>query len=253
MLRPDRAQLILPGLRRAIAQSSQSGSIQLDELALAIATLDEVPFERKDVLEQLDVWGARVLRESRGSMREGALALERLLGQEVALQGDRQTFDAPLNSFLPRVLERKRGLPITLSVVYIEVARRAHLPFFGVSLPGHFVVGYSLGETTRLIDPFDGGKALSEQDAASRIKSLVAEGGLSDGDARKMLIKYLKPATCQSVAVRMLRNLYGTYNRRSETLKAREVAQLWSGIAPNDSDALSAYGMTMKEPSGPLN
>jgi hypothetical protein len=162
MLRPDRAQLILPGLRSALARS---GGVRFDELALSIATLDETPFERAQVLEQLDVWGEKIARESRGSLLAGVDALERLLGREIALTGDRDTFDAPVNSFLPRVLERKRGLPITLSIVYVEVARRANLPLFGVSLPGHFVAGYAFGEKTMLIDPFDSGRKLTEVDA----------------------------------------------------------------------------------------
>jgi regulator of sirC expression with transglutaminase-like and TPR domain len=250
MLRPDRAQLILPGLRAALARS---GGVRFDEIALAIAGLDETPFERAHVLEQLDVWGEKVARESRGSLLAGVEALERLLGREVALTGDRDTFDAPVNSFLPRVLERKRGLPITLSLVYVEVARRANLPLFGVSLPGHFVAGYAFGDKVLLMDPFDSGKKLTEVDALSRIKSIVSETELTDKAARLMLERYLKPATAENVAVRMLRNLYGTYKRRKEMTKAREVAQLWSGIAPNDSDALNAYGLTMNEPSGPLN
>ena len=113
-------------------------------------------------------------------------------------EGDRKHYDDPQNSMLDVVLERRRGLPILLSVVYIEAARRAGIALSGVGLPGHFVVGYFGAGEPLLLDPFDGGSPISVSGAP---------------DA-------LRPWLPDEIAMRMLNNLVSSYTRRGHLAHA---------------------------------
>lgn len=204
---------------------------RLDRIALAIARLDDDPFDDQITLAALDGWGDRVRTAARGSLHVGVEAIEGLLAGEVGLRGDEDDYDDPRNSFLPRVLERRRGLPILLSIVYLEVARRAAVPLFGLALPGHFVVGYSLGESSVVaIDPFAGARLLDR----SELTAIVERAGSTLQPAM------LAPATPHTIATRMLRNLVGSYQRRNCTEKVRAAARLLLALEPDSAGALRA-------------
>lgn len=204
---------------------------RLDLVALAIARLDDEPFDDDDVLATLDEWADSVRTASAQMSPEDAVdALATMLGGKLGLRGDQDQYDDPENSFLPRVLERRLGLPILLSVVYIEVGRRAGIPLVGLALPGHFVVAYRHppGEGRIVLDPFDGGRILEEAD--------VEEIGIR---SRAPITRDMfAPATPYVIATRMLRNLLGSYQRRSLWDKAHTVARLMQVIDPED-DALN--------------
>jgi regulator of sirC expression with transglutaminase-like and TPR domain len=107
---------------------------------------------------ELDRLGAELGEESTtSSPHEQAQACTLVLGERHAFAGDRERYDHPDNSMLDRVLATRRGLPILLSVVYLETARRAGIPLAGVGLPGHYVVGHFGADPPLLLDPFAGG------------------------------------------------------------------------------------------------
>ena len=113
-------------------------------------------------MASLDALGADLSAAAQRTTRspeEVTAACTEVLGGVHRFEGDRQHYDDPQNSMLDVVLERRRGLPILLSVVYIEAARRAGIALSGVGLPGHFVVGHFGADPPRLLDPFDGGGA----------------------------------------------------------------------------------------------
>lgn len=202
---------------------------RLDLVALAIARLDDEPFDDDEVLATLDQWGESVREASMRMSPEGAVdALAAMLGGKLGLCGDEDQYDDPENSFLPRVLERRMGLPILLSIVYIEVGRRAGVPLVGVALPGHFVVAYQRPPTQGriVLDPFHGGRVLEEAD--------VEEIGVRSN--APITADMFGPATPYEIATRMLRNLLGSYQRRSLWDKAHLVAQLMQAIDPEDDD-----------------
>ena len=125
-----------------------SADATLDLLALALAAAFR-PVEAARALATLDGLGAEVVRVLDGSARTPraeALALSHVLGTVHGFTGDTEQYDRPENSMLDRVLERQRGLPILLSVVYVEAARRADVPLAGVGLPGHYVVAHFGGD-----------------------------------------------------------------------------------------------------------
>src|SRR3954449_8806593 len=129
----------------------------VEELALALAA----EFREPDVdgaLQQLDGLGEQLAALADGGGPEAeAWACSELLGGRHGLAGDRDDYDNPDNSMLDLVLERRRGLPIALSVVYVAAARRAGIPLAGVGLPGHFVVAHFGASPPLVLDPFGGG------------------------------------------------------------------------------------------------
>jgi len=216
---------------------------RLDHLALAIAGLDDEPVDAGAVLAKLDGWGERVRLASQGSRYVGVEAIEGILAGEEGLRGDDDDYDDPRNSFLPRVLERRRGLPITLSIIYLEVARRAGVPLFGLALPGHFVVGYDLGDHQLVaLDPFAGGRILDRPELAA----ICARAGTTLGPA------LLVPATPRVIATRMLRNLVGSYQRRRRPDQLRAAAQLLLALEP-DSPGLRRILDDAERTDRPLN
>ena len=131
-------------------------------------------------------------------------------------RGNHDQYDDPRNSFLDEVLERRRGLPITLSVVYVEVARQLGLEAYGIGFPGHFlakVVGVSdLPDREMIIDPFFG-KVLSLDDCADRVRAAA-------GDHVDLDFDWLRPVTAVEIYVRMLNNLKMGYLRQGDGLGA---------------------------------
>ncbi len=209
------------GVRAAALEAALAEAApRLDHVALAIATLDDEP-AAGDPLATLDEWGAEVARRGGGSAYAGMDALEGLLARQLGFAGDRDDYDHPHNSFLPRVVARRRGLPIVLAVVYLEVARRAALPLFGLALPGHFVVGYRLPPGGLVvIDPFEHARVLTAGD----LDAIASRAGATLTPAM------LAPATPAVIAARMLRNLASSYRRRGRADKLAEVVALAAAV-----------------------
>ena len=135
-----------------------------------------------------------------------AVELARELAEEQGFSGDAANYHDPDNALLSRVLETKRGLPITLSIVYVAVAQRLGVPAFLVNLPGHVVVGLGDDSPPVLLDPFHGGALLDEQAAAARVEH--ATGGRLP--FRRAM---LRPAPTPMVVRRLLNNLTRDFER----------------------------------------
>jgi regulator of sirC expression with transglutaminase-like and TPR domain len=153
-----------------------------------------------------------------GSPRAWALAAARLLGEQCGFRGSPADYRRLESSLLHEVLRRRRGLPILLSVVWMEVARRAGAPVYGVALPGHFVVGFGDPQDLQaqvLVDPFDGGRVLSATDT----RLLVA--GATGADLTPSM---LQPADTLDVVARILNNIRAWAASRPE----RTDVQLWA-------------------------
>ncbi len=187
---------------------------RLDALALALAgELREV--DEAAALACLDALAAELAKEAEAT---GELdALGEVLGARHGFAGARDEYDHPDHSMLDLVLERGRGLPITLSVVYVETARRAGIALAGVGLPGHYVVGrFADGAAPILLDPFGGG---------TRIATPPGPG--------------VRPWTPHETALRMLNNLVGSYARRHDLGRAIRAAEMRLEL-PLDRDLFEA-------------
>lgn len=132
-----------------------SADAPLDELALALAA-EFRPVDADRALARLDRLAACVDPDAIGPYAELEAVVE-VLGGPRGFSGDRDTYDEPGNAMLDLVLERRRGLPALLGVVYAEVGRRAGIPLAGVELSGHAVCAHVGGPELLLVDPFNGG------------------------------------------------------------------------------------------------
>jgi regulator of sirC expression with transglutaminase-like and TPR domain len=139
-------------------------------------------------------------RMARAVVGSTHLALRRIIAIQEGIGGNIDDYGSPENSFLNRVLETRRGLPITVSVVWIEVGRRAGIEMEGVGLPGHFVV-YAGGQ---LVDPFHYGEDIGFDEAASLVANAL-------GGAPRLDPSWLQPMSTAGIIIRMLRNLEGLY------------------------------------------
>lgn len=162
-----------------------------------------------------------------------ALDLAAYLGREQGFTGDVDDYHDPDNALLHRVLRRKRGLPISLSIVYAAVARRVDVPAFAVHLPGHVVVGIADERRPVLLDPFHGGVLLDEDAINRRIAQTT-------GDRIAFRRSMLRPAPAVNVARRLLNNLardLGAADRGADALRAVELKLLLPNRLPEDHRA----------------
>ncbi|MYT75985.1 MULTISPECIES: transglutaminase-like domain-containing protein [unclassified Streptomyces] len=215
-------------LRRRFAEEARAERPDLARLCLLLAAeaddgLDEAGMDAVEI--ELDELAGR-LPFRPGGPRAWATALAELLGAQVGFHGVPGGYQRLESSLLHEVVRRRRGLPILLSVVWMEVARRAGAPVYGVALPGHFVVGFGPTEHQVLADPFDGGRVLTGPDA----ELLVAGATGAPLDA-----SMLRPADPLEVVLRILNNV-----------------RAWAATRPERSDvSLWAVELSLLLPSHP--
>jgi regulator of sirC expression with transglutaminase-like and TPR domain len=159
------------------------------------------------------------------SLRRKLRAVSRLLYDEEGFRGNRDEYYDPRNSYLNEVLFRRQGIPISLGIVYLAIAERAGLPVFGVSTPGHFVLGCEMEGETWYVDPFDGGEVLSLSACWQRIERINGQPGSVEEDD-------FRPASMLEIAVRVLRNLKAAYAMRNQWQEALPVQKRLTLLLP---------------------
>jgi len=167
------------------------------------------------------------------------MVLNRYLFGELGYAGNVDDYYDPRNSYLNQVLERRTGIPITLSILYMEVGMRLGLRFQGVSFPGHFLVKLRVSGGHLVLDPFCGGEAQSESDLRSRLAQV-----LQPGDADHMpLAQMLEAASSRQIVARLLRNLKGIYQQAGEAQHALQVTQRMVLVAPHAAEEVRDRGL----------
>src|SRR4029079_14604952 len=148
---------------RLAARADETG---LAEGALLIAAEEYDNLDVGDYLRRVDAMGTTLRQRPREdiSTSDALVALNRYVFEELGFSGNADDYYDPRNSYLNDVIDRKLGIPITLSVVYMEVGRRVGLPLEGVSFPGHFLVRVQVRGGVLVLDPFAGGLPQSEAD-----------------------------------------------------------------------------------------
>jgi serine protease Do len=195
-----------------IAQIFQRADAKVDLLraALLLARLDNEDLDVDAYLREVDRLGRSVAaRLGKDATPQARLeALNRFLFQERGFHGSRSEYYARANSYLNEVIDDREGLPITLSVLYIELARRVGLNVVGVALPGHFVVRHEPpGAPAQVIDVFDSGKLLSDKEVADKVRTL-AERDVEAAD--------LEAVSRKAIVRRMLENLFNAARREDD-------------------------------------
>ena len=186
---------------------AEDAGFSLLEAAVAVAHAEYPQLDAQGVLQQLDMLAERLRR--RLPADAGALQRLRLLNryffQELGFAGNVNNYYDPRNSYLPQVLETRRGIPITLALVYIELATQVGLTASGVSFPGHFLVKVRMPRGEVVIDPFNG-QSLSREDLDERLQPYRRQHGL-EGEFEAPLGLFLQSAPPRDVLARLLRNL----------------------------------------------
>ncbi|HET8538245.1 MAG TPA: transglutaminase-like domain-containing protein [Anaeromyxobacter sp.] len=212
--------------------------VPLDEAVLAIAEEEYPDLDLEEVLVRLDRLGERVRARAGARDRAASIlgAVRHVLVEEEGLRGNDRDYQDPRNSFLNEVLERKLGIPITLSVVWMEVARRAGLRLDGVGFPGHFLVKYvSPGGTEIFIDAFNQGELLTADECVARYR---ARTGGRDLDRR-----YLEAVGARQILARALHNLRRVYVERRDDVRAWWVLDRILMLTPGQLEALRDRGL----------
>lgn len=210
--------------------------INLAEAALLIARTEYPDLDLAEQLERLDRLASEVNAGPGHPPGENVRAMNEVLFEIENFSGNDDEYDDPRNSYLNLVLERKKGIPITLSVVYMEVARRRALPVVGVGFPGHFLVKYLTEPEALIIDPYYRGALLSRKDCAERLKTHF-------GEESELKPEYLAASTNKQILARMLNNLKGSYFRRGQYWKVLTMIELAFAIDPGSRQDLRDRGM----------
>ncbi|BAU85841.1 transglutaminase-like domain-containing protein [Streptomyces laurentii] len=203
--------------RREFAEEARSDRPDLARLCLLVGAVADPELTQADLdlaEVELDRLAGLVPYGTRGADAWVA-ALSELLGRREGFQGVDADYQRLESSLLHEVLRRRRGLPILLSVVWLEVARRAGAPVYGLGLPGHFVVGFGDPAELRLADPFAGGRPMTGTDAELIVTSATGEA---------LDPSMLRPATAPAIVLRILNNIRAWAASRPE----RSGVALWA-------------------------
>lgn len=201
---------------RALVRSDES--LPLFEAALAIAQDAYPDLPMAELLARVDGFALTLRRrlESIGQPAARVEALGEHFADQLGFRGNANDYFDPDNSYLNRVIERRLGIPISLSVLYIEIAEQVGLPASGISFPGHFLVRHDLPGGALVVDVFAGARVLSQEELEYRLLPYAAG---DRGQASRLLPAQLAAATPRAILARMLRNLRAIHAERGDTAR----------------------------------
>ena len=222
----------LPAWEAFLGQPRREMSLAHGALLIACAEYPELDVAA--YLRRLDDMAATLKARLPADIgRSGMLAaLNRYLFDELGFKGNQADYYDPRNSFLNDVIERKLGIPITLSVLYIEIGKRLGLPLQGVSFPGHFLVKCAMRDGNGVIDPYAGGTSLGIKDLQARVRTL--SGGRDMPPEAVMSMLAASPAP--EILARMLRNLRAIHAECGDNEKALAAANRVIDLSPESAD-----------------
>ena len=213
-------------LRQMMEQSEEQ--ISLAEAALLIAASEYPELDAAEYIERLDTMAGNIRQQIKGEADalQTIAGINRYLFEEEGFCGNADDYYDPRNSFLNEVLDRKTGIPITLSTVYLEIAERLKLPLVGVGLPGHFLVKHPSFDI--LIDPFSKGRILSEDDCREQMTQLL-------GESVPFQKSYLEAVSKRHIIGRMLNNLRTIYVNAKQFQKALSITGMAVAVHPDSA------------------
>ena len=214
--------------------SGPEEDVDLAEAALILAAHEYPGLDVAAELGRIDEWAETIKRRLRRdiSPAEMLMALNRYLFDELGFAGNAADYYDPRNSYLNDVMERRLGIPITLSLLTIEVGRRVGLALHGVSFPGHFLVKCAVRDGVVVLDPYARGASLSLDDLRQRLKAM--RGGMEPAHERVQHL--LAAAGKKEILTRLLRNLKAIYLERRDFTRALSTADRVIEVVPRAAD-----------------
>ncbi|HRQ65335.1 MAG TPA: tetratricopeptide repeat protein [Xanthomonadaceae bacterium] len=228
-----------------LLQATRDEDIPLLEATLLIAR-DEYPDLEIDAC-QADI--AQLSNAFRSSVAKAAGEIARMqalnvfLFEEHGFSGNQSDYYDPRNSYINDVLERRLGIPISLAVIQIAIARDAGLPLEGVSFPGHFLVRLPVDDGLIVLDPYQRGRSVDAEELRERAKPHMGDHRVGD----RLLSEMLAPASHRQILQRMLRNLLGVYREREDLERALRCSDRLVTLDPTDFDSLRERGLLYLE------
>ena len=211
--------------------AGRSDEVNLDRAALELATIEYPELDIGAFLNLLDSYAV----ELASRLEDGCMGFQfvaeanRYLFTELGFTGNARNYYDPGNSCLNEVLTSRTGIPITLSIIYMEIARRLAKPVYGVGLPGHFVVQYDDGEFISFIDPFHGGSLLTAAECFDLARRSSGEKIPDDPS-------FLERVGKRHIIQRMINNLRSVYFYRRAYAKALKILDLLIEANPSAAD-----------------
>lgn len=212
----------------------------LCQAALLIATQIQPELDMQRYEQQLAAMVSGLRSRIGGEMDEQARIqqLNAYFYDELGFAGDKQDYYLPDNSLLNQVIERRRGIPITLAVIYIKLAEAIGLDAYGIGFPGHYLVGVHTEHAEIILDPFDHGNTLNHSQLRNMLQQLTHE------HADDIVLEgNLLPAARSETVVRMLRNLKQIYIEAQKVELALACIEMILSIIPESPDELRDRGM----------
>ncbi|GAB4290347.1 MAG: SirB1 family protein [Oscillatoriaceae cyanobacterium] len=202
--------------------------IDLGKAALYIAGEEYPHLDYEEYMNALDVMASEVaerLPQQRYPLRV-IQTINSYLYDDLGFQGNEEDYYNPRNSFLNEVIEKRRGIPITLSLVYLEVARRIDFPMVGIGMPGHFLIRPDFEDAGVFVDPFHRGEVLFPDDCQQRLNALYNR-------PVQWKSEFLAPVSKMQFLARMLGNLKMIYLQVGELGKCLGAVERILLLFPN--------------------
>ncbi|MCA3933998.1 SirB1 family protein, partial [Burkholderia sp.] len=215
-------------------------SLPVTETALSLAQDAYPDLDLQGTLAELDMLAARLRRRltDDADLKGRVAALNDFFFRELGFSCNHNDYYDPDNSHLNAVLKRRRGIPISLSVLYLELAEQVGVPARGVSFPGHFLLRVTLPDGDLIIDPTNG-HSLSEAEMVEMLEPYVARAAGAVDSALRAL---LQPATSREIIARMLRNLKTIYLQTERWQRLLAVQQRLVILLPEQLDEVRDRG-----------
>jgi regulator of sirC expression with transglutaminase-like and TPR domain len=213
--------------------------ISLARAALIIARTEYQNLDPEPYLDRFDYLAARVVQllPDLPSTQEVIASLNQVLFEEERFEGNRADYYDPRNSFLNDVIDRKLGIPITLALVYMEVAQRVGFPLFGVGMPGHFLLKhYDVDGHETFLDPFNRGEVLTRAQCQTRLDEIYSA-------QVPLQPEFLHTVTRRQILTRMLNNLRQIYSNRRDFRRALVIVDLVLAIHPRSAEDMKQRAM----------
>jgi regulator of sirC expression with transglutaminase-like and TPR domain len=223
---------IIQAFTSLVRSEVEDERIDLLRAALTFARMEEPRLDVEHYVRRVDALAKRVAAKIQDpdDPQQMIAALNEVLFYEEVFRGNTVDYYSPRNSFLQHVLDRQLGIPISLALVYMEVARRVQFPLFGVGMPGHFLLKhYDVDGRATLIDVFERGSIVTEEDCRQKLNSIYS-GQLA------LQPEFLLPVTRPQMLTRMLNNLRSVYLSQRDFRRAVQVVDLILVIYPRSPE-----------------
>ena len=206
-------------------------NFEIGEAALLLAAMDEpnsnLSLYRDHLVELANDVKMLMASMSRSNLDSKIKAITQTIVKKYNYRGDQETYDDPRNANLMCVITRRRGLPVGLAIIYLDVAHRLGWEATGINFPGHFLIRLQCASSRKIIDPFNGGMERKAPDLREFLKQLA-------GKHAELLPQHYSPVSCRETLIRLLNNIKFRAISANNSGRAAEIMERMLLIAPNN-------------------